>query len=295
MGRARALSLALFLSAFALSPGARAADEDPRAASRAAFARGVEQLKQQDWTGARASFESAYALFAHPSILLNLGLSRLRTGDVELAERDLSRFLADDPESSPGELSAAREALAEARAKLGTLRFRTTPPQTRVSIEGCGAASVEVSGADGSLEVRCRSGSHQVRFEREGYVPVERAVEVSPGQTHDESVALARRDAVAPPRGGPDGRVVGWSLAGLSAVAVGVGAYAGVRAIGLADEYGDRGSPGFQDPSVRSDGVTLRTVSDVSFVIGIAAAAGAVYFLVFRPGDTPRPEATLRW
>lgn len=296
MRRTAACALAM---AFALlSARARADDEDARTASRAAFARGVEQLQRAEWATARASFEEAYRLFPHPSILLNLGLSRLRTGDVEQAERDLSRFLADDPDSSPGELSAARAALGEARASIGTLRVTVSPGPAEVRVEGCGEPLTQASSVDGVVERRCRVGAHDVRVSRAGYAAVARTVTVPAGGTADEAVALAPLDPLAgasAPRGVDTTRAVGWSLAGLSVGAAAVGAYAGIRAIGLASDYKDRSSPSFQDPDVRSDGVTLRTIADVSIVVGVVAAAGAVYLLFLAPRDAPRPEAMLRW
>jgi Tfp pilus assembly protein PilF len=77
------------------------ADADAREKSRVAFRRGVAQLRSQDWTAARASFEAAWALYPHPSILLNLGIARLRTDEPVRAEQDLVRFLSEDVGASP--------------------------------------------------------------------------------------------------------------------------------------------------------------------------------------------------
>ena len=58
--------------AHAQPPASSKAEAEARDRSRAAFRKGVAQLRASDWSGARASFESAYTLFPHPSILLNL-------------------------------------------------------------------------------------------------------------------------------------------------------------------------------------------------------------------------------
>src|SRR4051794_7651955 len=73
-----------------------AGDADVREKSRAAFRRGVAQLRAQDWSAARTSFEAAWAYFPHPSILLNLGIARLHTDDPVRAEQDLVHFLSED-------------------------------------------------------------------------------------------------------------------------------------------------------------------------------------------------------
>src|SRR5688572_5035260 len=99
-------------------PPATASEKEAREKSRAAFRAGVAQLQAKDWKAARTSFETAWALYPHPSILLNLGIARLRTDDPVLAEQDLVKFLSEDFGSTPEELAGAREALAEARTKI---------------------------------------------------------------------------------------------------------------------------------------------------------------------------------
>ena len=64
---------------------------DPaRDQSRAAFMRGVADAHQGHYTAARDAFLEAYTLFAHPSILMNLGIARWHTGEYVQAERDLA-------------------------------------------------------------------------------------------------------------------------------------------------------------------------------------------------------------
>src|SRR5579883_3465343 len=75
----------------AVAPPARG-DADARERSRAAFRRGVAQAHDGDYPAARDSFLEAYKLFPHPSILLNLGISRARTGEWVDAEQDLVHF-----------------------------------------------------------------------------------------------------------------------------------------------------------------------------------------------------------
>ena len=148
------------------------ADVESREQSRVAFRKGVAQLRAQDWAAARASFETAWSLYPHPSILLNLGIARLRTDDPVRAEQDLVRFLSEDVGASPDELAGAREALAEARTKLGTLRIVVSPPTARVAVDGKAVETVRGAdpGASGVVaEVRAKPGRHVVAVEAEGY------------------------------------------------------------------------------------------------------------------------------
>ena len=48
-------------------------------------------------------------------------------------------------------------------------------------------------------------------------------------------------------------------------VSAGVGTYCGVRALSLASAYNDPTDPSYQNQSTKSTGITLRTLSDVSF------------------------------
>src|SRR4051812_20223201 len=120
--RVRVLVTSILLAtALGASPRAARADDTPAAGStearersRVAFRKGVAQLRAQDWAAARESFETAWTLYPHPSILLNLAIARLHTDDPVRAEQDLVRFLSEDGGASADELASAREALAEA-------------------------------------------------------------------------------------------------------------------------------------------------------------------------------------
>ena len=123
MRRLPIVFLALFAGLFA-SARAEAAPEDAREQSRAAFRRGVNLVNDGDYKAARDAFLEAYKLFAHPSILLNLGIARWRSGEYVEAEQDLVRFLSDDGGASPEEVQSGRAALSQAREHLGRLLRR---------------------------------------------------------------------------------------------------------------------------------------------------------------------------
>src|SRR5215467_2489085 len=130
----RLVTLAAVLAVALVASGA-AAQDDERAQSREAFRRGVTQVQSGDYAGARASFEEAYRLFPHPSILLNLGIVLVKTGEYLDGEQDLLRFLADYGDASSSDLASARAALAEARTHLGSLRLRVSPVGARARLD----------------------------------------------------------------------------------------------------------------------------------------------------------------
>lgn len=275
-------------------PAATNADPQAKEKSRAAFRRGVGQLKAQDWTGARASFEEAWSLVQHPSILLNLGIARLKTDEPVLAEADLVRFLSEDPGAAADEIASAREALAEARTKIGTLRVVATPATARVVIDGK-PTPIRASGDAGTAEARLKSGTHSVSVDADGYNPSEKSVELPAKSETEVKVSLTPKEGGSPgvkspttrSTGGPTTRtIVGWSLAGVGAGALLASGIMGIRAISLSGDYEDESNRAtFQNADVKDEGIAFRTGADIAFVAALLAGAGAIVLLFTDIGE----------
>ena len=279
--RPRALLVAL---AFVTLASVAQAD-DERDESRAAFRRGVAAIQKEDWETAKTELTRAYALFPHPSILLNLGLARAKTADYAGAERDLVRFLADDTQAAGDEVEMARHTLAEVKSHLGTLRLRVAPPVAKVLVD---AAPVAL-GADGTAEVRLALGAHRVHADAVGFTQDERPLDLDAGGA---SLDFDLAPLPAPDlRQGPSPRqLVAFTLLGASAVGIGLGIFAGLRALSLAGEYNTPGEARYQDPAVKDTGIAFRTTADVAFVLGGLLAAGGVVLLL----TSPRAPTALR-
>ena len=304
--RIRLAGLALLASLSVLAAPAAANDEPAsapsvadRERSRAAFRRGVTQLRAQDWAGSRTSFEEAYGLVPHPSILLNLGIARLRTDEPVLAEQDLARFVSDDSGASPEELTSARQALVEARERIGTLRVLATPAYARVLVDGK-MAPIRATPPDGGLaEARVRAGTHAITVQAEGYLPEERSADVVAKTDTDVRFTLVPRPAFVAskpeePSSTSTRTIVGWTFAGISAASLVGAGVLGLRAMSLASDYVSRSNASFQDPDVKDEGVTFRTVADVALVTGIVTGSVALVLLLTNVGSPPRPTSALR-
>ena len=242
-------------------------------------------MKDGQLAQAREAFEKAYAIYPHPSILLNLGIVCLRTGDYVHAEDDLSRFLVNDGGATPDELASGREALAETRGHLGTMRLKISPPDAHVLLDGKPIAIVQ----GGTTELRTTTGLHDVRVSADDYDSDEEHVMVT-------SEKGAQREVMLTPhaRGPGDGQVttpgtkhgmstqaiVGWGLVGFAGVAIVGGAVCGLRALSLASDYNDERP---QDPSDRSTGVAFRTTADILFATAIVSGAAGAYFILTAP------------
>lgn len=282
----RRLVLATAIAAASLS-SARAvlADDagdhaDAREASRAAFRRGVAQAQEGDYVGARDSFLEAYRLFAHPSILLNLGIARAHTGQWLEAEQDLVHFLADDGGAQAGELASARAELVQARGHLGTFRLRVAPDGAHATLDARPVALI----SGGVVEVRTTRGTHDLVVDAEGYAAIDRRILVQAERGPDVDVALRRRGSEgerATPGGGR--RTAGWVLLGGGAVALALGTYAGLEATSLANAYNTSGNASFQDPGTKARGLVFRTSADVAFLCALGLGGAGIYFLLTPP------------
>ncbi|MBX3188180.1 MAG: hypothetical protein KF819_14255 [Labilithrix sp.] len=301
--RPQVVALAIALAASGVGLAARpahaqsVAELDAREKSRAAFRKGVVQLRAQDWAAARASFESAWSLYPHPSILLNLGIARLRTDDPVRAEQDLVRFLSEDPGAAPEELSGAREALAEARARIGTIRVTVTPASARITIDGKPVEALRRGGASGEAavaELRVKAGRHVITSDAPGHEAAKREIDLAGKAESAVAIALTALETPDVERGSSARPIVGWSLAGTAGAALLAGGIFALRAKSLSDDYADPASAGFQSPDTRSEGVTFRTAADVALVIGVISAAGAVLLLATDIGGRGGSDARAR-
>jgi hypothetical protein len=251
--------------------------------SRAAFMRGVADAHQGHYTAARDAFLEAYSLFAHPSILLNLGIARWHTGEYIEAEKDLVRFLSDDGGASDEDIANARSGLAAVRQHLGTVRLRMTPDRARARLDDRPVALV----AGSFTEVRAVVGPTILRAEAEGYAPAQKTLLVEHDNPTTVDLALVARPSqgseqagVAPPENKTRSLVAFVAIGGGAASALGW-AICGVRAEMLANEYNTRGSAQFQDAGTKSSGLGFRTASDVLFVTAIVSGGVGAYLLLF--------------
>jgi hypothetical protein len=272
---------------------------DPaRDQSRAAFMRGVADAHQGHYTAARDAFLEAYTLFAHPSILMNLGIARWHTGEYVQAERDLARFLSDDGGASDEEIANARSGLAAVRQHLGTVRVRIAPDRARATLD-----DQPVALAPGAFaEVRAIIGSSELRVEADGYEATHQTLLVSHDNptTVDLTLKPATTDSThsgghsgggPPPPEDKTRKLVAYGALGVGAASAVVWAACGVRAVMLANEYNTPGSANYQSPGAKASGITFRTTADVLFVTALVSGSVGAYLLLF-PGKTDKSTTT---
>jgi hypothetical protein len=286
--RPRAL-FSILAVAFALARPAAAQDRPddpteslPRKQSRAMFRRGVAAAEAQRWSEARDDFQKAFQLFPHPSILLDLGVSRSHVGEYEQAEQDLTRFMAEDTGATADELQAARLALVDVRKHLGTIRVRVSPAGAIATVDQRPVALVEGQLAD----VRVALGPHELEAHAPGHEEWKGRVIVDGPEAKVVDLTLAALAKPKPHAGVPAQRIVSFVLFGTGVALAGFGIFAGVHSIDLANQYNTPTEPNYQNPATKSEGIAFRTAADVTLVLAAACVAAGLVLYFTTPKHT---------
>jgi hypothetical protein len=103
--------------------------------ARQRYQEGVKAFDAGKFEDARAAFLQAYALKRHPAVLLNLGLSEVKSGHAEDGANHLQAFLR-EPTASPDQRASAEKAIQEARKKAGFVVVIVDANGADVSVDG---------------------------------------------------------------------------------------------------------------------------------------------------------------
>ena len=258
-------------------------ESQPRKESRAMFRKGVAAAEQQRWLEARDDFVKAYELYAHPSILLDLGVSRAHVGEYAQAEQDLTRFLAEDTSATADELQSARTMLGDVRKHLGTVRVRVAPAGATATLDQKPIALV----AGELTDVRVALGPHELVATAPGHDRWEGRVDVDGPDAKIVDLTLAKHAAPRPHGGIGTQRVVSFVLFGSGVALAGFGIFAGVHSIDLANQYNTPTEANYQNPATKTEGIAFRTAADITLALaGACVVAGVVLYFT-----APKPRA----
>lgn len=104
--------------------------------ARQRYKEGVTAFDAGRYEEARVAFLQAYALKRHPAVLLNLGLSELRSNHTVDAGNHLTQFLREAKEATPEQRQTAQGAIEEAKRKAAHLVIVVDQPNADVSVDG---------------------------------------------------------------------------------------------------------------------------------------------------------------
>lgn len=150
--------------------------------ARQRFQEGVRYFDAKQYDRARAAFLQAYALKKHPTVLLNLAQSELRSAhDAEAADH-FSEFLRENKDAGATERQSAEQGLAAAKTRVAEVSLAVDLPDAEVFVDNDSRGHAPLPGP-----VYLSPGTHTLQARKEGKLATS-TVTASAGQS--VSVAL---------------------------------------------------------------------------------------------------------
>lgn len=201
MIRRRLCIAAVALSAVAgtttWSPRVALAGDDDTAAiemARQRFQEGVRYFDAKQYDKARAAFLQAYALKKHPTVLLNLAQSELRSAhDAEAAEH-FAEYLRENRDAGASERQSAEQGLASAKARVAEVSLAVDLPDAEVFVDNDSRGHAPLPGP-----VYLSPGTHTLQARKEGKVATS-TVTASAGQSVSVALNFSNVGRTATPR-----------------------------------------------------------------------------------------------
>jgi tetratricopeptide (TPR) repeat protein len=226
--------------ALALLPAAAAAQDEPApapgddATAQAAqsFDVGIRLLGEQNWAGALAAFERAYALVPNYVVLFNIGQCLKELHRYPEALETFQRYLEEGGEAiRPDRRQQAEAAIVELRLFISNVRLAANVEGARLRVDG---RDVGTSPLPGPLVLG--AGHHVVEATASGHRDARAEFDLGGGDDREVVLTLEPLETVAPPQvpetpetPEPPGEWyedwLGWTLAGGGLGLAGAGAY----------------------------------------------------------------------
>lgn len=247
---------------------------------------GDSLFRKGDYEGALDRYQKAYEAFPSPKIYFPMAQAEEMLGRDLEALTHYEQLLAEAGEDLSEQVRKDAEArIAEIESRIAVITFAVEPEGAIVSID-----DVEMGQAPLGEPVRLLPGPHKYSVRKEGYEPVEKQMDLKPGERVHEAVELERiRPRVAkrpPPRPrpepqtgtGPSDRTILWgSIVTTGALAAGA-LVTGLVAVSKHGTYTDESLPVEEREKARESGADFAVLTDVLLVGTIAAGAFTAYW-----------------
>lgn len=146
--------------------------------ARRHFKVGTKLYRDGNYGGALAEFEEAYRLKPGAGSLQNIALSQKGLFRYSEAAASLEQLLAKhEGELTEGERQAVREALAELKGLVASIKLRVVPQDARVLLDGRTLSPQELA-----APITLNVGEHTLNVDAPGYAPERRLVRIAGGQ-----------------------------------------------------------------------------------------------------------------
>jgi hypothetical protein len=306
-GRGKAVAGALAGVLFAATGHAQPSETSAASADRL-FHEGKAALEAGRYSEACPKLAESQKLDPATGTLLALALCHQGQGETASAWRELQQVV----EASQGSggradrAALARKRIADIEPHLSRLTVKAPHPEGPLSVRRDGE---EVPQAEWGVATPVDPGDHLIEVSAPGRPPWKTSVHVGPDGDAKVVVVpeLAATHATAsveptsaggtsePPKQGD--RTLGWIVGGAGVVALGVGAFFGVRA--LSDRHdATNGCP--SSPCSNADAISTNDrakteawVADVGLGLGVVGVAVGVYLVFVKPKDPAQVTARL--
>ncbi len=273
----RTAALVFLLAVLAGAP-ARAEQESGTAADASrSFREGQQLFEKADYVGAIESFQRAYKLKPHFSVLCNIALSYERLGNLVRAAERYRDCLTKGAEQA-GNGDVVRNSLQRVEGRITWVAVRSPGKGGSVYLDGLfvGPAPQRVPVNPGThvVEVR-RAGADPARFTITTRGGEQRDVELAPADVAGPKPIIVVKERVRTVSRRTVHQAWFWGGLGLSVALATVATVLGVQTLGLRDDY--EAAPTRQ---LLDKGTARRTLTNVFWGL-TAAAAGTTTVLFF--------------
>lgn len=162
-----------------------------RTQARTYFRAGVTAYERRDWPAALEAFQHAYRLAPHPSVRVNMANCYLELRRPAEATFHFERFLTESPEAPAAQRAAVERQLSALRQAIGRVTLTVTPASTpglQLMLDG--------RPSETATSIIVAPGMHIIEATADGFTPLRREVQISPGTTLPIDLRL---EPVVPP------------------------------------------------------------------------------------------------
>ena len=303
----RIIFAALLASAAGSSPALAepppAATAEPAAATIRDDVRGLHNdalaaFKRKEFEAAYKGFLQAWGLQKIPRIAGNLGRAELALQKYRDAAEHLALFLREDQALGDEERSKVNLQLAEAKAKVGTLRVEATPAGAEVLVDGVvvGTAPLphELYVEPGRHTVQVRHAGSGLTREMEARAGFDDTIKLEVSPPRQPLPALSPPPPPAPPRSNavPPRMIVLATGAVVAAGAAGLGIGSVITFVEKGEAARDNREPA-AGPNAQAEAIFKNTAFWGFIAAGLASGGTLAYYALTKDGRGGSVKAAL--
>jgi len=298
------LSLALVSSAAVAEP--TAAD---RATARTLAQEGQQALEAKNYAAAIDKFGRADSLVHAPTLLLGLARAQVGLGKLVEAQESYNRIIREGVQA--GAPRSWTKALDDASKEVAALPARL--PWVTITVLGPTNPEVIIDSTPvpiASLGVKrpVNPGNHTIKVSAEGYLPTEKAITLSDGQSLTVNLELeqapvdpsqiAKKSSVsadtgASGRSSDTRKIIAFSILGLGGAGIIAGGVTGALAMKKHSELEKNGCTNSTCDLSQASNLdtfhTYSTIATVSFIVGGAGLVAGTILLLTEPKESTPP------